>query len=69
MNKTRFLCNSLIVLSLTFLATSAPAQGLTVNIGDHPEYTFRKAPFNSRGVQNLQDLRGKPLLIDFWGTQ
>jgi hypothetical protein len=32
-------------------------------------YTFNEAPFNARGVQSMEDLRGKPVLIDFWGTR
>ncbi len=31
------------------------------------EYKFREAPVNSLGIQNLADLRGKPVVIDFWG--
>ena len=33
------------------------------------DYSFSKAPVNSLGVQSLADLRGKPVLIDFWGTR
>lgn len=31
------------------------------------EYKFRDAPLNSLGVKSLADLRGKPVVIDFWG--
>jgi hypothetical protein len=37
--------------------------------GDGASYTFREAPVHSRGVRSLSDLRGKPVLIDFWGTR
>jgi hypothetical protein len=32
-------------------------------------YTFRTPPANSQGMKSLADLRGKPVLIDFWGTR
>jgi thiol-disulfide isomerase/thioredoxin len=32
------------------------------------EYTFREAPIHAFGVKSLADLRGKPVLIDYWGT-
>jgi hypothetical protein len=35
--------------------------------GDKADYTFRDAPVNSLGIRSLADLRGKPVLIDFWG--
>jgi hypothetical protein len=31
------------------------------------DYSFRDAPLNSLGVKGLADLRGKPIVIDFWG--
>jgi len=31
------------------------------------DYSFRDAPLNSLGVKGLGDLRGKPVVIDFWG--
>jgi thiol-disulfide isomerase/thioredoxin len=35
---------------------------------DTAEFKFKKAPIHSLGVQGLADLRGKPVIIDFWGT-
>jgi hypothetical protein len=32
-------------------------------------YDFRDPPVNSMGVRGLADLRGMPVLIDFWGTR
>ena len=54
------------VLSLILLASPLIAQNNSV--GDSPEYTFSEMPFNGRGTTSLADLRGKPVLIDFWGT-
>ncbi len=32
-------------------------------------YKFSKPPVNSMGITSLEDLRGKPVIIDFWGTR
>jgi hypothetical protein len=37
--------------------------------GERAEYSFRSPLDNGRGVTSLADLRGKPVLIDFWGTR
>jgi hypothetical protein len=31
------------------------------------EFSFREEPVNARGFKSLADLRGKPVVIDFWG--
>jgi len=40
---------------------SAPAD-------DGATFKFSKPPVNSMGIASLEDLRGKPVVIDFWGT-
>lgn len=52
----------LFALAATLLAPLARAGGDAVN------YKFQKAPVNAMGVTSFEDLRGKPVLIDFWGT-
>ena len=32
-------------------------------------YKFQKPPVNSMGITTLEELRGKPVIIDFWGTR
>lgn len=46
-------------------STSAvsPQTDTTLSVG----YTFRELPLNSMGVKSFADLRGKPVIIDFWG--
>jgi hypothetical protein len=59
---------SWLVASLCFAFAGAPA----LLAGDESEpksFTFRAPPVNSLGVKSLADLRGKPVLIDFWGTR
>ena len=48
------------------LAGAAQAQ---IKVGDLASHTFRSAPAGGLGVQSLQDLRGKPVLVEFWGTR
>jgi hypothetical protein len=40
---------------------SAPAD-------DGVAFKFSKPPVNSMGITGMEDLRGKPIVIDFWGT-
>ena len=40
-----------------------------IQVGATASYQFRSTPTNARGIRNLEDLRGKPVLIDFWGTR
>lgn len=49
-------------------ALSTAAQK-SVGVGDQPEYEFRKPLVNGRGLESLADFRGKPLLVEFWGTR
>ena len=56
-------------LALPLLALPTAQRGNAVSAGDTPEYTFRNAPVNGMGVQSLKDLRGKPVLVEFWGTK
>ncbi|MFO1011265.1 MAG: hypothetical protein U1F29_14465 [Planctomycetota bacterium] len=52
----------LTVSGATWLASSAaPAADAGVL------YTFRDAPLHALGLKNLDELRGTPIVIDFWG--
>jgi len=39
-----------------------------IAVGDKPTYQFGAALDNGTGVKSLEALRGKPVLIEFWGT-
>jgi hypothetical protein len=56
---------ALVALSI---AASVPAPG-GVKVGDLVQHQFREAPLNGGGIKTLQDLRGTPVLIEFWGTR
>ncbi len=49
------------ILSLTIALTGG------VKVGDSVQYKFRDAVLNGPGLKSLQDLRGTPILIEFWG--
>ncbi|MBL8858344.1 MAG: hypothetical protein JNL28_07575 [Planctomycetes bacterium] len=40
---------------------AAPAAPLAL------DYTFRESPLNGNGLKSMAELRGKPIIIDFWG--
>ena len=53
-------------LAVSLLTTAATAQ--VVEVGDTPDFRLSEA-YNTMGAQSAQDFRGKPVLIDFWGTR
>ena len=58
-----------LALALPSIATApaagdgAPAPGEIVN------HTFSTSPMNSGGLKSLAELRGRPVLIEFWGVR
>lgn len=60
---------SLLPLALAgaMLAPAAFGQG-NVGVGDTPAFQFTNA-YNTMGAKGSEDFRGKPVLIDFWGTR
>jgi len=61
--------HSTLGLAAAAVLLAAPTATAQVNVGQRPNYTFRSAPVNSMGVKSLKDLRGKPVLVEFWGTR
>ena len=54
-----------VVVAATAPATTQSA----VEVGDEVAYTFRATPVNAMGITSLDELRGKPVLVEFWGTR
>ena len=51
------------------LLTAPAARGQAVAVvGKSPEFKWSSPLQNGYGAQSLADLRGKPTLIEFWGT-
>jgi len=55
---------ALVASTLALTAISAVA-----GVGDKVDYKFRSPLVNAMGVTSFADLRGKPVLVDFWGTR
>jgi hypothetical protein len=58
---------ALAILTGSASLSSTPAD--VVNVGGEVAYTFRNTPVNGAGLKSLASLRGKPVLIEFWGTR
>lgn len=66
-----------ITLGIASLALACSALSLgfgnaaieNVKVGDTIDKTFSKAPADSFGVKSFKDLRGTPVLVEFWGTR
>ena len=53
---------------LAATAPLAPSPGVQQSqIGDAATFTFREAPLNALGVRGMEDLKGKPVLVAYWG--
>jgi hypothetical protein len=60
---------TILLLAAVGMLSLAPQLGAQISVGDTPEFVFRKQVDNGMGMQSLADLRGKPVLVDFWGTR
>lgn len=49
-------------------ATPLTAQGV-VEVGQTPSHSFRESLIQGQGVKSLAELRGKPVLVEFWGIK
>jgi hypothetical protein len=58
----KYAAASSVLLAGVWLTTSAAVEG-----GAAVDYKFRDAPLHSLGIQSMSELRGKPIIIDFWG--
>ncbi len=59
-----------VALPILAAALAAPAVAQsTVMPGDQPEYSWHSDLFQGSGALSLEDFRGKPILVDFWGTK
>jgi hypothetical protein len=58
-----------LVTCLCSLAPQATACQQFVEVGDEPVYRFERPLFNGMGATSLEDLRGKPVFIEFWGRK
>lgn len=64
----------LLASALGALTVLTSGRGLTsaadtLKMGSEVAYTFRNTPVNGVGLKSLASLRGKPVLVEFWGTR
>ena len=57
-----------VLLGTTLPGSVLPRSG-EVSVGDEVSYQFRSPVLNGMGMDELADLRGKPVLVEFWGTK
>jgi hypothetical protein len=72
MNPARLFVPALAMAAAGVLAFGAPLtapRAAGVSVGDTPEHTFSTAPLASMGKTSLADMRGTPVLVEFWGTR
>jgi hypothetical protein len=55
--------------AVLLLATPALSAQGTVEVGDTPEFTLGNKTYNTMGKKTAADFRGKPTLVEFWGTK
>jgi len=68
MSGHRFALATAFALAALFFGWSAPAAlPATLEVGDSADYTFGKPLANGMGITSLAELRGKPVLVEFWG--
>lgn len=60
-----------MIRSLAFVAATLTVTAIsaTAGVGDKVDHKFRQSLVDAMGVTSFADLRGKPVLVDFWGTR
>ena len=56
------------VVASLLLAAPAVAQGV-VEVGDTPNFQLGSQSYNTMGKSSAANFRGKPTLVEFWGTK
>ena len=65
--KKTLLAASLGLIGILTMASSP--QGGVIDVGDTASFSFKGPLVNGMGLKSLGELRGKPVLVDFWGTR
>lgn len=68
MNTKTSLVTGILSVSALFAPALAAQGPETVQVGSKPSYSFNEDLMFGQGVSSLADLRGKPTMIEFWGT-
>lgn len=65
--KKTLIAASLGLIGILTMASSP--QGGIIDVGDTASFSFSGSLVNGMGLKSLDGLRGKPVLVDFWGTR
>jgi hypothetical protein len=68
MRRIPILVCALLCAALTAAFARVP-QPEGIDVGDVASHSFSAPPWNARGTKSLEDLRGRPVLVEFWGTR
>lgn len=69
MNPTKIFTLPALALLASLALGLEPSPGSPTELGSTVAYEFRSPVVNGMGVRSLDDLRGKPVLVEFWGTR
>jgi len=61
------LSKSVILSAIVAIALGIPPAAAIPAGDEAADYKFREPPLNSLGIKSLAEMRGKPIVIDFWG--
>ena len=61
------LAPALLVFVVALAPSSISSSPSAINVGDVASYTWHAPLMNGMGLTSLDELRGKPVLLDFWG--
>lgn len=56
-----------LLLAGALLAPTASAQ--VAEVGDQPTFSFGTDSYGSMGRNSEKDYRGRPVLVEYWGTR
>ena len=50
------------------VAAGGSAEAQVAKLGDKMSHAFSQPLMNGQGVKSLADLKGRPVIVEFWGT-
>jgi len=69
MNLTKLCTFPALALVASLALGLEPSPLAPTEVGSTVSYEFRSPVVNGMGLRSLDDLRGKPVLVEFWGTR
>lgn len=57
-----------IAVAFASAGTASAQQDRVAKVGAKMSYSWQKPLTNGQGVKSLADLKGRPVVVEFWGT-